>query len=46
MKYDHAFYNKPILSHCLHGNTQLKRVFQWYNMEARTKTMFYKTENI
>ena len=21
-KYDHAFYNKPILSHCLHGKTQ------------------------
>ena len=21
-KYDHAFYNKPILSHCLHEKTQ------------------------
>ena len=21
-KYDHSFYNEPILSHCLHGMTQ------------------------
>ena len=23
-KYDHAFYNKPILSHCLHGKLKTK----------------------
>ena len=28
-KYDHPFYNKPILSHCLHGKTQTQNNIIW-----------------
>ena len=40
-KYDHAFYNEPILSHCLHGKTQNQRIFQWYIIWKRLPKQCY-----